>query len=759
MTYSVLSYFFVHIVLLAILRVLIYDFRKEGDKMNELFYHQSAKDFFEALVLGNGRLGATVYGGVEEDVYALNDDTLWSGYPRQFAAHTSDTIQEIARLVRAGKIADAEALMTDEVLGEYSQCYLPAGDLVIKGQYGQLKQYKRTLSLETAVHTVTFDGFERRAFVSYPDDVLVIGYRGKLPRLEITLDGVLRPEVSVSDGTLWLEGEAPGNGIPSYIKTEQHYIYSDKPEKKGMGYGIGVRVRTDGDLREAKDSLVVTGATSLEMLVTVKTSFAGYKKHPYLEGIDYKSAIGEILDRASERTFEELLCRHTEDYRRLFTRVEFTLEGGREDLPTDERLLAHMDKPDPGLFALLYQFGRYLTIASSRGGTQATNLQGIWNILPHPPWSCNYTVNINTQMNYWGTCGAGLAECCKPLHSLIFELAEAGQVTAKNMYGADGFCVGHNTDLWRLTHVVGNWSRNMVHCGYFPLAGAWLTRHLYEYYLDTKDSEFLNGPAFDAILGSARFCDSMLTERSGMLVFCPANSPENKYLLNGEKHSLTAASVMYQAIVRDAFEICIKVCEITGREREYAAYLSERLAGIALPEIGSDGRILEWEEEKEEQDPHHRHLSHLYAFYPAKLTEDPTLLAACAKTLEVRGDEGTGWSSVWKMCLWALLGDGDRALKVGDTLTRLAVDTKEGNVGGGVYKNLLCACPPFQIDGNFGFLAAVHEMLAQEKGGELHLLPALPSLWKNGSIKGLRIGGKTVCMDWQNGKLIRSDIQ
>lgn len=727
--------------------------------MNHLFYRQSAERHFEAMVLGNGRLGATVYGGVNEDVYALNDDTLWSGYPYVETRECAEQFRKARALTLAGKSAEAAELIAKNILGPHSQCYLPAGNLVIRGEYGAAKNYRRELSLERALHTVTFDGCKREAFISFPDDVMCIRYEGRLPELTLSMDGVLRHEVYVEDGILLLEGEAPGKGIPSYIPIEPRYVYSDDPAEKGMRYAIGLRVRTDGRVSEGKDALTVAEASSLEVLVTIKTSFNGYKKHPYSEGIDYKREVFSILRRAEGYSYEQLKERHVADYARLFDKVEFTLEGGREDLPTDERLLAHAETPDVGLYALVYQYGRYLTIASSRAGSQPTNLQGIWNTLPEPPWSCNYTVNINTQMNYWGACGAGLAECCEPLNTFICELSEAGKITAEKIFGAKGFCVNHNTDLWRITHPVGDWKKGMVVCGYFPLAGAWLTRHLYDYYLETNDEEFLGGPAFDALMGSAEFCDSMLIEQNGKLIFTPANSPENAFLVHGEKTAPSQWSAMYQSIVREAFEICIKACDILEREQEYARYLEGRLQKLQGLTLGSDGRILEWDIEREEWDPHHRHLSHLYAFYPAKQVTDPAFFDALRKTLEVRGDEGTGWSSVWKACLWAALGEGDRALDQYDMLMRVATGTAPGNVGGGMYLNLLCACPPFQIDGNFGVIAAVHEMLLQERDGALCLLPALPSRWKNGSIRGLRHKGKTIDMQWQDGKLIYSNIK
>lgn len=728
--------------------------------MNELFYLRSAEDFQESLVLGNGRLGAVVYGGVNEDVYALNDDTLWSGYPRKMNKSCAKAFDEVRQLVLRGDIKSAEALMVENVCGGPSQCYLPAGNLVIKSDFGEAKGYRRALSLDTALHTVRFDGCAREAFVSYPDDVLCIRYSGKaLPELDISLDCLLRPTVYVEGDTLMLEGEAPGDGIPNYIKAENHHIYSDDPAEKGMRYGIGVRVKSDGDVAKNDCSLSVSGASWLEVYLTIKTSFAGYDRHPYLDGIDYKGEIKKILDSALEKPYSELKRRHIEDYGALFSRVELEIDGGREDLPTDERLFAHAEKPDPALYALMYQFGRYLMISSSRPGTQATNLQGIWNISPTPPWSCNYTVNINTQMNYWGACGANLAECCEPLHRFIYDLAEAGEETAREVFGADGFCVNHNVDLWRVCHPVGEWNKiSGVQFGYFPLAGAWLTQHLYDYYLETKDEDFLGGRAFDAIMGSARFCDSMLILHGEKLIFSPATSPENSYKIDGDKVALAKYSAMYQSLVRDSFEICISACKILRRELEWAEYLTKRLKDVLWLEILPDGRIAEWDGEKDEKDPEHRHLSHLYSFYPAKKVTDSALLEACRRSLEVRGDEGTGWSCVWKVCLWAILGEGDRALELCDMLLRVVSTTREGSKGGGVYPNLLCACPPFQIDGNFGIIAAINEMLVQTKDGELSLLPALPKLWKNGRVKGLRSGGKTVNIEWRAGKIVDSSI-
>lgn len=726
------------------------------------------------MVLGNGRLGVSVYGGIDEDVYALNDDTLWSGHPRNESKNSVQAFIEMKNRMLGEDPKAVERLAYEQLYGGWGQCYLPAGNLKIKGAFGAAEGYNRTLSLETALHTVTFAGCTREAFASHPDDVICIRYSGTLPPLTMELESLLRSETRVENGILLLEGEAPGDGVPCYYNFNnptaydaspenwwqtERLRYSENPHEKGMRFGIGLRIQTDGTVCTQSDALKVTNATWLELYLTIKTSFAGYNRHPYLEGTDYKNALLRALEGAGQKTYKQLKQRHIEDHRRLFDRVEFTLEGGRDDLPTDERLKTHAETPDPALYALLYHYGRYLMIASSRAGTQATNLQGIWNIYPAAPWSSSYTTNINTQMNYWGACSANLAECCEPLHRLIYELAEAGETTARRLFGAEGFCVNHNTDLWRITHPVGAWRPDGGAFAYFPVAGAWLTRHLYEYYLDTKDLEFLKGKAFDAILGSAKFCDSMLTEENGRLILCPATSPENWFLEeNGEKFSMTRQTAMYQAIARDAFAICIECCRILGRETDYADHLEERLRLLAPLTVGEDGRIVEWDKPRRERQVHHRHISHLYAFYPAKQVTAPALWEACKRSMEVRGDEGTGWGCVWKAILWALLGDGNRTLKLCEQLVQFKSDDDAISYRGGLYPNLLCACPPFQIDGNFGYLALVQEMLVQDKNGELLLLPALPDLWKNGRLRGLRVGGKTVELEWKNGKMIKKTV-
>jgi len=739
--------------------------------MKKLYYKNSADHFYDTLLLGNGRLGATVYGGINEDVYNLNDDTLWSGYPRKNTAHSAEEFREMRKLVSQGQITEAEDLAYRKLYGKWSQEYLPAGDLIIKGDYtASADDYTRTLSLDTAIHTVTFGDCCREAFISYPDDVLCIRYAATaLPTLEITLKSILRSSISILNDTLLLFGEAPGDARPhhydpndphayhgdpaNYYEYKTKHLYSDDPAEKGMRYTIGVRVRTDGSVTAGEDCLRVCFSSWLEIYVTIKTSFAGYDRHPYLEGVDCAGIVHQILDKAMGREYSDLKTRHIDDYHALYNRVELDIDGDRDELPTDERLALHSDSsPDLSLYALLYQYARYLTIASSREGTQATNLQGIWNVFPSAPWSCSYTTNINTQMNYWGTCGANLAECCKPLHQLIYDLTETGASVARDLFGAEGFCVNHNTDLWRMAWPAGDWRPDGAGFAYFPLAGAWLTRHLYEYYLETRDLDFLNGKAFDSILESARFCDSMLTEQNGKLYFTFASSPENRYCKTsrpGITFGFSQASAMFQSIVRDIFEICITCCRVIHRETDYADYLAKRLPDIPWLEINSKGRIAEFDNDPDiaDCDPQHRHISHLYSFYPVKSVTDPRLIEACKQSLNARGIGTEGWSSVWKACIWAGLKDSEKVYLCLNQFIRNMSKSLLGTCGG-----------TFQIDCTFGYLAVIHEILFRETDGTIELLPALPPQWKNGRVKGIRVNGKTIEMEWKDNKIISSSI-
>lgn len=733
--------------------------------MEKLFYLQPAKEFGEALPLGNGHIGAMLYGGVTEDVYSLNDDTLWSGYPRdRINPMASSYIDEVKKLVFEDKLMQAQNLAEQHMYGSWGQSYLPAGRLTVSTGHGEFSDYKRTLSLDEAVHTVEYSTrelfYKREAFISFPDDVMCIRYSSDSAdlSLQIGLDSKLKFDTFCENDMLFLEGEAPGDGVPSYIKSKEKARYSDIPALRAMTYTIAAEVRVQGGKTVCRDNKIfVSNARAVEIYVTVRTSFSGYNRHPYLEGINHREKCLDVMKNIRGMSFDEIKRRHTDDYGKLYNRLELNLGDGFDNVPSDRRLNGFsQNKNDLSLYKLMYQYGRYLLISCSRPGTQPANLQGIWNEELAAAWSCNYTTNINVQMNYWGALGANLAECCQPLHQMIYELKESGTQTAREHYSASGFCAHHNVDLWRISTPMGAWGRNTTKYAYFPLAGAWLTRHLFEYYSYTLDKEFLGGSAYDAIKASAQFCDDMLVEdESGKLIFSPATSSENMFVHNGENCSLSKSSAMFQSIVRDAFEIFIKCSEILERDTEYADYISKRLERTAWLEIGSKGQILEWDREYEEADPHHRHLSFLYALYPAKMIHTKQLAQACRRSLELRGDAGTGWSYAWKICMWAMLGDGNRALSL---LNRLMTPVCETQInysgGGGTYPNLLNAHPPLQIDGSLGLVAGINEMLARCENDRLVLLPALPDMWSTGSVRGLKVsGGYTVDMTWRDGNL------
>ena len=738
----------------------------------KLWYAEPAEHFINALPLGNGRLGIVTYGRPAEETINLNEESLWTGGPVNGNPNTeAASYLEPVRNALNEKNYELADKLSRNMQGYFSQSYAPVGDLIIKQKYaGEVKNYYRDLNIENAISTTKFTvggvTFVRESFVSAPAQVVVLHFSSSAAKglnLSISIKSQLKPKIEAEGNELVMSSRAPSHADPTYINTSDKPIQWDCPCK---GMRVQSRIKTienDGTEKITNNEIQITGATNVTIVVSIATSYNGFDKCPVSNGRDEVALAKSYFAELGNIAYKKIKQQHIADYQKYFNKVTFNIES-KEDLsylPTDKRLARYKtENSDHKLEALLYQYGRYLLISSSRPGGIAANLQGKWNVDLRPAWSCNYTTNINLEMNYWAAEKTGLGDMHEPMIQQVVNMSKTGKDIAKNMYGMPGWVAGHNSDIWALTNPVGHVGMGDPVWANWIMGAPWVSQHLWEKYAYQGDVNYLKNTAYPVMKSAAEFCLAwMVDDGNGYLLTSPSTSPENRFRgEDGKAWAVAKGATMDLALIRNLLENTIEASEVLNIDTEFRTKMSAALAKMLPYQVGKAGNLQEWASDYADTDPTHRHVSHLLCLHPGNdisANKTPDLFNACKKTLETRGDGGTGWSRAWKIAFWARLLDGNHAYKL--IQSDLELCTERGfSETGGTYPNLLNACPPYQIDGNFGVVEGMSEMLLQSHLKEIHLLPALPDAWSSGYISGLKArGGYTLeSLVWKNGKLI-----